>query len=108
MASLSILSEGGLMVGCANPIYLTSEADYREGAKLTFEVLEADASSLRRLLGKIDTFGIDPREPVFIAELTSLEPCESTVEALALLRDKPAMRGTLTVFRTVSFGDNTD
>ncbi len=33
MSCLSILGEGGVMLGCANPIYLTSEMDYSRGAK---------------------------------------------------------------------------
>ena len=105
MAYLSVLSGRGVMVGCASPIYLTSEADYGAGSKLTFELLEADASLLKRLVGKTDTFSIDSPHPRFIAELTSLEPCESTVAALALLRHKPAMRGTLTVLRAAGVGE---
>jgi|HubBroStandDraft_2_1064218.scaffolds.fasta_scaffold161372_1 hypothetical protein len=97
MATLSILAEDGMMITCANPIYLTSPIDYSRGSKVTFEVLEANASSLKRLAGKIETFGVDPQQFPFSAELTSLEPCTSTVTALALLRDRPAMRGVLTV-----------
>jgi hypothetical protein len=39
---------------------------------------------------------IDPRQPPFFAELTSLEPCEPTELALQTL-GKPVMRGVLTV-----------
>ena len=96
MAFLSIARDG-MMVGCANPIYLTSEPDYSSGAKITFEVLDADASVLKRLVGKVETFGFDPSRPPFRAELTSLEPCTSTVVALSLMRDRPAMLGVFTV-----------
>jgi hypothetical protein len=97
MATLSILAEDGIMITCANPIYLASPIDCSRGSKVTFEVLEVDASFLKRLAGKIETFGLDPTQPPFTAELTSLESCASTVPALALLRDRPAMRGVLTV-----------
>jgi predicted transcriptional regulator len=96
MAFLSI-DRDGMMVGCANPIYLTSDPDYRTGAKITFEVLESDAGFLKRLVGKVETFGFDPKVSPFRAEVTSLEPCTSTVLALSLMRHKPAMRGVLTV-----------
>jgi hypothetical protein len=96
MAFLSIARDG-MMVGCANPIYLTSEPDYSSGAKITFEVLESDAGSLKRLVGKVETFGFDTTRPPFRAELTSLEPCTSTVVALSLMRDRLAMRGVFTV-----------
>ena len=86
-----------MMVGCANPIYLTSEPDYSTGARITFEVLESDAGSLKRLVGKVETFGFDPKVPPFRAELTSLETCTSTVQALSLMRATPAMRGVFTV-----------
>jgi hypothetical protein len=97
MATLSVLSEDGMMVICASPIYLTSAIEYRPGAKLMFEVLEADATSLKRLVGKTETFGMDPTQLPFTAQLTNLESCTSTVEALALLRDRPAMRGVLVI-----------
>jgi hypothetical protein len=96
MAFLSI-DRGGMMVGCANPIYLTSEPDYGSGAKITFEVLESDAGSLKRLVGKVETFGFDATRPPFRGELTSLDPCTSTVVALSLMRDRPAMRGVFIV-----------
>ncbi len=96
MAFLSI-DRGGMMVGCGNPIYLTSEPDYGSRAQITFEVLESDAGSLKRLVGKVETFGFDTTRPPFRAELTSLEPCTSTVVALSLMRDRPAMRGVFIV-----------
>lgn len=76
MSALSVFNEEGIALGCANPIYLRCQMSYERGAKITFEVLERDASSLKRMVGKKDMFGIDPRQPPFFAELTSLEPCE--------------------------------
>jgi len=97
MAFLSIVKDG-MMVGCANPIYLTSEADYGSGAKITFEVLGSDAAFLKRLVGKVETFGFDSTRPPFRTELTSLGTlAKSTVIALSLMRDRPTMRGVLTV-----------
>ena len=97
MASLSVLGEGGIVMGCANPIFIISDEGRSKGAKLVFEVFEADASGLRARLGKLDQYGIDPRHLMFSAKLTSLEPCESTHPGLALLRDKPTLRGVLTI-----------
>ena len=55
--NLSILSEDGILTTCANPIYVTtSPIDLRPGASVTFEVLESDAASLKRLAGKMETF----------------------------------------------------
>jgi threonine/homoserine efflux transporter RhtA len=34
---------------------------------------------------------------MFSAKLMSLEPCESTHSGLALLRDRPTLRGVLTI-----------
>jgi len=96
MSCLSILGEGGVMLGCANPIYLTSEMDYSRGAKVIFEVLEADASQLKRLLGKMEHLALDSQHPPFSATLTSLEPCKTTIHALAVFKT-PVMRGILTV-----------
>jgi len=98
VSALSVLdSETGMMIGCADPIYITSAIDYRTGAEITFEVLEADASSLEQRLGKRDEYGFDPSHPPFFAVLTSLDSCQSTHPALALLRDRPTMRGVLRV-----------
>ena len=103
MVHLSILHEDGIMVTCANPIYLTGPTDFRPGGRVTFEVLEADAAHLKRLIGKTETFGLDPQQLPFSAQLTALEPCESTVDALSLLRYKPAMRAVLSIHRMVDF-----
>ncbi len=97
MASLFVLSEHGVVVGCANPIFIISDGGRKTGAKLVFEVFDNSARGLRRRLGKPDTYGIDPTQPLFSAILTSLEPCKSTHPGLALLRDRPTLRGVLTI-----------
>ncbi len=97
MASLSVLDEEGIMIGCANPIFIISDSGRKNGAEIVFEVFEIDASALRTRLGKSDQYGIDPRHPIFSAKLTSLEPCISTHPSLTLMRDKPALRGVLTI-----------
>jgi hypothetical protein len=102
MAVLSILDHDGIISICASPIYPTSEIDLRRGAKLIFEVLEKDASRLKRLVGQMSTFGIDPKRPLFLAELTSLEPCTSTVVPLMLMSHEPTMRGVLTIQEMVN------
>jgi hypothetical protein len=103
MAHLSILHQDGIMVTCANPVHLTEPADFRDGGRIAFEVLEADASYLKRLIGKTETFGLDPQQLPLSARLIALEPCKSTVDALSLLRHKPAMRGVLSIHRVIDF-----
>lgn len=96
MSALSIARHAkSHFVVAANPIYLLSEVDYRIGALLTFEVMEADSSLLPDFVGQREYYSLDGGQP-FWAELLSLEPGESTQPALALLRDKPVLRG---VFR---------
>jgi hypothetical protein len=105
MYALSRLAEQGIMIRCASPVYAVCEPDYRPGARLTFEVLEADASSLKRLVGKTETFGTDSEHLPFIGQLVSLEPCTSSVAALSLMRAKPAMRGVIVIERLVDLRD---
>lgn len=97
MASLSILSEDGVIIGCANPIFIISDGGRQKGAELVFEVFERDATGLRARLGKYEQYGIDPTQLMFTAKLTSLEPCESTHPGLALLRERPTLRGVLRI-----------
>jgi hypothetical protein len=102
MNALSVFAkEGGTVSGCANPIYLTSEVSFRPGDKLTFEVLEQDASQLKSLVGKFELFGLDSR--AFFAQLVTLERCQSTVPALAMMRDRPTMRGILEIYPAPSW-----
>jgi hypothetical protein len=95
MACLSILIEK-MFVICAKPIFPISEPDWRDGATLTFEILADDASSLEHHLGRTEHFCLGSEAP-FWGKLTSLEPCASTHPGLGLLRDKPTLRGALTI-----------
>lgn len=93
MSALSVFpNEGGVPRVAANPIYVTS----RDGDALTFEVLTVDASILKTLVGRKELYGYEGR--VFWGELVRLDACESTADALSLMRDRPAMRGVLKVY----------
>jgi hypothetical protein len=94
MACLSI-SEGDIFVVCANPIFPISDLDWQEGATLTFEVLEGDASVLAKQLGKVREYSLG-QQP-FRGQLESLERCESTHPGLARMCDTPTLRGVLTI-----------
>ena len=69
----------------------------KEGAELVFEMFEVDAGCLRARLGEFRNYGLDRGQQLFSAKLTSLEPCESTHPGLALLRDRPTLRGVFTI-----------
>jgi hypothetical protein len=101
MSALSIFpADGGPAFGCANPIYPTSEPNFRPGDKFIFEVLERDASQLKSLLGKPEMFGFASR--AFFARLVSLQACSSTVPALAMMREAPTLRGVFEIYPTPS------
>jgi hypothetical protein len=104
MSALSAMDESGIALGVANPIFPTSEFDLRKGAKFTFEVFEIDAAWLKKLVGKKLTYAYEQR--AFIAELTELELRTSTAPALLLLRNKPTMRGVLSVLQEVVIEDD--
>jgi|GEM_PF-1888256 len=101
MSSLSTFTEDGIAIVCANPIFLTSEPEFREGSQMTFEVFAADATSLKSRVGKLERYYLDSHPP-FWAELTRLEPCESTHPGLARLRDTPTLRGVFTMRHVVT------
>jgi hypothetical protein len=101
MSALSIFpAGGGPALGCANPIYVTSQVRFLPGERITFEVLERDAFQLKSLVGKTELFGLD--STAFFGQLVSLEPCESTVAALAMTRDRSTMRGVFEIYPTPS------
>lgn len=64
---------------------------------LKFEVLESNAASLHKHIGVIQLLTCDGDEP-FWGELIDLQPCISTATGLALLRDRPALRGTVKIY----------
>jgi hypothetical protein len=96
MSCLSVIRDGRSVV-VANPIYLLSPIEVRNGANVTFEVLAADAASLKDLVGQISYYYLDP-PGFFWAQLKTLDECQSTHPGLALLRNKPAFRGVFSIF----------
>jgi hypothetical protein len=98
MSCLSVLVENGPSVVVANPIYFVGELDFRKGSKLVFEVLAADADSIRRSLHRLEHFSLAPEGASFTGTITSVQFCISTTPALALMRDKLAVRCELAIF----------
>ena len=92
MAAISIISEGRAATLLANPVYVTSHTQDR----VEFEVLETDASALRQVVGTPQLLALD--STALWGQLLSLEPCTSTAAGLAMLRDRPALRGTLRIY----------
>jgi hypothetical protein len=94
MAALSVFIEDGVPPHlCANSVFVIA----REGDILIFEVLERDVSRLlKTLVGKPELYSLGGQQ-TFFATLLSLEPCQSTSEALALMREVPAMRGVFSI-----------
>ena len=99
MACLSIIRDGGPSTVAANPIFPLDPIDRRGDAEFWFEVLEAAAAELKTLVGEHRCFYIDSTGEVFWAKLRSLEPCVSSHQGLALLRDKPTLRGILVIVK---------
>jgi len=96
MSCLSVFDQGVFVV-CANPIFPTSEVEWRDGASFSFEVFVADATSLRLRLNEDHYYAMDSQ--ACLARLTSLDPCRSTHPGLRFLRDKPTLRGTMMIVR---------
>ena len=99
MACLSIIRDGGPAMVAANPIFPLDPIDPRGDAEIRFEVFEADADESLQLVGEHRCFYIDSADGVFWAKLKSLEPCVSSHQGLALLRDKPTLRGILVIVK---------
>jgi hypothetical protein len=97
MACLSAFDRD-IFIVCANPIYPLS--DLNSGI-LSFEVLEVDAGMLKRRLGKVEQYHFGS-EPAFYGTVTSIEKCESTHQALSLMRHRPTVRVMLAVHQTKS------
>lgn len=64
---------------------------------LKFEVLEANATSLHKYIGVKQLLTCNGDEP-FWGELIDLQPCTPSAAGLALLRDRPALRGTVKIY----------
>jgi hypothetical protein len=69
----------------------------KNAGEFTFEILKRDAKALERFLGQQHLLSADGGQ-VFWGELISLTPCVSTVPGLALMRQRPALRGVLRVY----------
>lgn len=99
MACLSRYRGNGLpAIVVANPVFVTSPIEFKDGAEVTFEVFEQDAAALKTRVDKEQRYVLDSMEP-FWAQLKCLDPCESTHPALTYLRHKETLRGVLCVMR---------
>jgi hypothetical protein len=96
MTSLSVL-EGGIYVVCANPIFPITDL----GNIWVFEVLESDATDLKQRLGRMDEY-CTGQDGTFTGVLEQIEMCSSTHPGLRLLREKPTLRGVMTIHKSVS------
>jgi hypothetical protein len=94
---------GPILVSCASPIFLNAEQVLSDGAEFSFEVLEKDAAMLLSRLNKQEHYSIGGG-PLFLGELRSLRPCESTHPALAFMRFEPTLRGLVKVHKMVDLG----
>jgi hypothetical protein len=94
MSCLSVFDQG-IFVKCADPIFQLSDLDLRVGGTLAFEVFEDGAASLRLRIGEERRYLLDSQP--FLGRVTSLEPCRSTDPGLKYLRDRPTLRGALTI-----------
>lgn len=81
--SLLSIHKDGTVATCAN-IFLTFPAIFRLGASLAFEVLESEASLLKELVGRTETFCLDST-CTFVAEIKTLEPCIKNAATGAVL-----------------------
>jgi hypothetical protein len=92
MTSLSVIENGLPAIVVANPIFPLST----DQTRITFEILEDDAAALRRLVGRAAFYVIDGVSAA--VRLKSLAACTSTHPGLALMREKPTLRGVLEKF----------
>jgi hypothetical protein len=99
MSHLSVFRHGRPpAVSVANPIYLTSPFEIRDGAKLTFELFQEDAEALEQLLGTRQYYVLESQP--FWGTLERLEACPSihpTLSQVANTLNKATVRGVLSV-----------
>jgi hypothetical protein len=99
MSALSIIRDGRPATLVANPLYLTSPFSTQQGARVTFEILEADTGGLKRLVGTKQLYYLE--NELFWGQLDSLEPCEATHPTLSTVThslNKKAARGVFSIF----------
>lgn len=92
MTTISRVVDGGRAILFAKVHLIEESTD-----SLEFEILEADARTLQSLVGTRHLLSCDGEE-VFWGELVSLKPCTSTARGLAMMGDKPALRGLIRIF----------
>jgi hypothetical protein len=99
MSALSVVRDGNKAVTlAANPLYLISAFTTARGGQVIFEILEADAGGLQRLVGTKQLYYLE--EQLFWGQLESLEPCESThptLSTVACTLNKKTMRGVFSI-----------
>lgn len=95
MTCLSVCEAEGVRV-VANPVFpLDDMTGPPIGANYRFEVLEADAAGLLLIIGQYRCFFID--DTIVWGKLVTLQPAMSVHPALAQLRHKAVMSGTLAI-----------
>ena len=101
MACLSVYNPDGAgpAVVCANPIHLLGSQELRRDAELPFEVLEQDASSLKKMIGEHRLFVLHSQ--AFWGTLQRLEPSPTPILG------KPALSGLLHVYAPLEDGEST-
>jgi hypothetical protein len=93
MACLSLYRDNRLPpIAIANPVFVTSPIELKNGAEVTFEVFEQDAAALKGRVDKDQRYVLDSKGP-FWAQLKCLDLCESTHPMLAHLRHKETQKG---------------
>lgn len=109
MTSLSIVEEreDGRPIArvIAAPLFPISPLVFDPGATVIFELFESDSSALARRVGEVCLYAI-ASDAKFWAKLISLEPCISTHEGLAHMRNRPTLRATFEVFGNLKQAGN--
>jgi hypothetical protein len=95
MTTISIVRDGGQATNLAS-VFPVNELIPDRAGEFVFEILERDGKGLERYFGQKHLLSLDGGQ-VFWGELMSLTPCASTVPGLALMRDRPTLRGVLLV-----------
>src|SRR5690348_7619481 len=89
MACLSVYKEDvGVATVCANPIHFENPPTIQDNARLSFTVLEADASALKTMIGSEQLLVLESQG--FWGKVLSLEPG-------LILYGRPALKGELFV-----------
>ena len=87
-------------VVAANPIFPISPLSAPAGGSIEFEVFEHDAELLIAHVGTSHLFYINDDTGAFAAMLSPFVRIISTHPGLALMRDRPTLRGRLEIIET--------